>query len=128
MAGSTANSIKRTFLVLGGSLSLGLGILGIFLPVLPTTPFLLLTSYCYVRSSKRLHRWLMGHRIFGPYIYNYVTYKAVKREAKIVSYLFLWGTLLTSMFLVPVLHVRLFLLAVGLGVSIHLHLLKTLLD
>jgi uncharacterized membrane protein YbaN (DUF454 family) len=119
-------SIKKYFLIFIGSLSLAFGIVGIFIPVLPTTPFLLLSSFCFIHSSKRLYNWLINHKIFGEYIYNYMTYRAVKRSTKIGALLFLWLSLMISMLVVSSLHLRIFLFAVGIGVSIHLYTLKTL--
>ena len=120
------NSIKKYLLILLGSVSLILGIIGIFIPLLPTTPFLLLSSFCYVRSSKRMYNWLINHKIFGNYIYCYLTYKAVPMKTKIFAIVFLWTTMIISMLLIPLLHVRLFLAAVGIAVTVHLLTLKTL--
>lgn len=119
-------SIKKYVLIVLGSLSLTLGIVGIFIPVLPTTPFLLLASFCYIRSSKHLYNWLINHKVIGEYIFNYMTYRAVKLSTKIGALLFLWISLIVSMIFVSNLHLRLFLFAVGVGVSIHLYSLKTL--
>lgn len=120
------HSMKKYILIVLGSIALVLGIIGILLPVLPTTPFLLLASFCYLKSSKRLYDWLLSHKVFGPYIYNYITYKAVYRSTKIKTILFLWGTLILSGILVNNLHIRIFLLLVGIVVSIHLFRLKTI--
>jgi len=121
-----ATLIKKCLLVCAGSISLALGVIGAFLPVLPTTPFLLLSAYCYIRSSKRLYNWLINHPVFGAYIYNYMTYRAVTRNTKVSALIFLWLTLITSMALVANLHLTIFLLAVGIGVSIHLATLRTM--
>jgi len=120
------SSLKKYLLIALGSLALGLGALGIAIPVLPTTPFLLIALYCYLRSSRRLYDWLIHHRLFGRYLYNYVTYRAVPRNTKIGAMILLWFGLITSMILVDKLFVRLILLAVGIVVSIHILLLKTL--
>lgn len=120
------SSLKKYLLIAFGSLSLGLGALGVVLPVLPTTPFLLIALYCYLRSSRRLYDWLLHHRLFGRYLYNYVTYRAVPQNTKIGAMILLWAGLITSMILVDKLFVRLILLAVGIAVSIHILLLKTL--
>ena len=120
------NRIKKCLLVIIGTISLILGITGLFLPVLPTTPFLLLASFCYLRSSQRLYRWLMTRKVIGAYIYNYITYKAVLKSTKVFSIIFLWVTLVTSMLLIDNWYVRAFLILVGIGVSIHLLLLKTI--
>ncbi|MDD2484163.1 MAG: YbaN family protein [Eubacteriales bacterium] len=120
------DSIKKYLYIIVGSVSLILGIVGVFLPVLPTTPFLLLSSFCYVRSSQRMYHWLINHKIFGAYIYNYLTYKAIPKKTKVGAILFLWTTLIISMIIVKYLHIRLFLIVVGLAVSTHLLMLKTL--
>lgn len=120
------NSIKKYLLILLGSLSLILGIIGIFLPVLPTTPFLLLSSFCYVRSSKRMYNWLINHKVFGNYIYCYMTYKAIPLKTKIFAIAFLWTTMIISIMLISSLHLRIFLAAVGIAVTVHLFTLKTL--
>lgn len=96
------------------------------MPVLPTTPLLLLASFCYIRSSNRMYNWLINHKILGAYIHNYVTHRAVKRSIKIGALIFLWLTLAISILIISNLHIRLFLFIVGVGVSIHLLTLKTL--
>jgi uncharacterized membrane protein YbaN (DUF454 family) len=68
-----------------GAVSLVLGILGIFLPVLPTTPFILLTAACWARASPRLHRRLLAHPRFGPMIDNWERYHSVPRRVKLTS-------------------------------------------
>lgn len=120
------NKIKTFLLIIIGTLSLILGIIGMFLPVLPTTPFLLLSSFCYLRSSQRLYRWLMTRKVIGAYIYNYITYKSVPRRTKVFSIIFLWTTLIVSMILIGHWHVNVFLILVGIGVTIHLLKLKTI--
>ena len=68
-----------------GFLSLSMGMLGVVLPLLPTTPFVLLSAYCFARSSQRLHDWLLNHRHFGPLIVNWREHRAIRRSAKVVS-------------------------------------------
>lgn len=117
---------RKYFLLTIGTISVFLGILGIFLPLLPTTPFLLLASYCYLRSSEKMHHWIMNHKTFGSYIHNYVEYKAIKKKTRIVALLFLWGSLGFSIFLVPIFYVKIMLLFIGAAVTLHLCTLKTL--
>lgn len=118
--------LKKYIYFFMGSVALFLGIIGIFIPVLPTTPFLLLASFCYLQSSKRMYNWLINHKIFGEYIYCYLTYKAISRKTKIGAIIFLWTTLIISMFLIPSTHIRMFLAFIGIGVTVHLMMLKTL--
>ncbi len=119
-------TIKKHLLIALGSLSLGFGAVGVVLPVLPTTPFLLAALYCYLRSSKRLYDWLMHNRLFGKYLYSYTTYRAVPLQTKLAALVVLWAGLITSMLLVGAIWVRLLLAVVGVAVSIHLILLKTI--
>jgi len=117
--------IKKYLLIIAGSISLGLGMLGIILPVLPTTPFLLLSAFCYLNSSKRLYDWLIGHKRLGHHILGYMEHKTVDRKVKIVALTFLWLSLILSMILVnkPIMYIV--LSSVGIGVSIHLSMLKS---
>lgn len=118
--------IKKYLLIAVGSVSLFLGILGIFLPLLPTVPFLLLTAYCFARSSERLHNWLMQHKTFGSYIYQYQTYRAVTRKTKVMAISFLWGSLVFSISLLQEVVVCVLLVLVGMSVTFYLLTLQTL--
>ncbi len=110
-----------------GSVSLVLGIMGIFLPVLPTTPFLLLSAALYMRSSQRLYAWLMSHRHLGPYIRNFREHKALPLRVKIVSVTMVWATLLYCAFFVArEWWMTLVFIAIALGVSIHILSYRTL--
>jgi len=114
------NNLKKYLLIGFGFLSLGLGILGIFLPVLPTTPFLLLTSYCFLKSSKRLHEKLLAHKILGTYIKNFQENKTIPRKVKACILLTLWTTIALSFCLVDNLIVRILLPLVAIAVSLHI--------
>lgn len=122
------NSKRRTriILIVLGVVTLCIGIVGIVLPILPTTPFLLLASFLFCKSSKKLYNWLEHNRVLGEYIRNYREYRAVKRITKIISVALLWVTLGISIYLVDILYVRVFLCIVGIGVTIHLIRIKTL--
>ena len=89
--------MKYVYIALG-TLSLVLGVLVIFLPLLPTTPFLLLTATLYFKSSPKLYDWLLNHKYFGSYIRNYRENKAISLRAKIISITLLWITISYSIF------------------------------
>lgn len=118
--------LKKYLLIGLGILSLVLGVIGIFLPVLPTTPFLLLSSFCFLRSSKRLYTWLINHKVLGIYIYNYITYKSVKANTKVFALVFLWVSMIISISIVPFVYIKILLVAIATGVTIHILSLKTL--
>jgi uncharacterized membrane protein YbaN (DUF454 family) len=103
-----------------GTVALVLGIIGAFLPLLPTTPFLLLASACYARGSTRLHGWLLGSRVFGPTIRNFEAGKGIPRRAKITAIALLWLSLAWSATRVGHLLLLALLAAIGIGVTIYL--------
>lgn len=109
-----------------GTLSLILGVIGIFIPVLPTTPFLLLASVFYLRSSKTMYNWLINNKILGKYIYCYMTYKAIPKTTKIGAMIFLWLTLSISILLMQSMYIKMFLVLVGIAVTWHVTTIKTL--
>ncbi|MGD2135150.1 MAG: YbaN family protein [Gemmatimonadales bacterium] len=84
---------SKVLLMVLGTLSLALGVLGMLVPLLPTTPFLLLAAACYARSSKRLHRWLLTNRWFGEYIANYHAGRGISLKQKVITILLLWVTI-----------------------------------
>lgn len=96
------------------------------MPVLPTTPFLLLAAYCYMRSSTRMYAWLMNHKILGAYIYSYMKYNAIPVKTRNYALLFLWSTLTISMIAVSSTHLGIILGIIGLCVTLHLMTLKTI--
>ena len=117
----------KMLLFAGGTISLGLGILGIFLPLLPTTPFLILSALLYARSSRKLHGWIMHNRLFGRYIENYVSGGGIPLPAKIVIIAVLWITIgISALFVVSSLIIRIVLLLVATGVSVHIITVRTL--
>lgn len=83
----------RLFLLLLGHLFVAIGVIGIFLPLLPTTPFLLLSAYCYSRGSARLHDWLLSHPRLGPPVRDWFEHGRISRRAKVVSVLLIAGTM-----------------------------------
>ena len=116
----------RIVLLAIGWVSLGLGAIGLFVPVLPTTPFVLLSAACFLRSSHRLHRWLVGHPVFGVHIEEYLAGRGLTRKTKIVALSTLWGSVLLSTILfVPLLVADLIIYAIALGVTIYILRLPT---
>ena len=104
-----------------GTISVALGVLGLFLPLLPTTPFLLLAAACYARSSEKLYHWLLGNRWFGQYIRNYREGKGIPLKRAAVAIALLWLTIgYTAVVAVSLWWVRLILLAIAGGVTVHL--------
>ena len=118
--------MRIIFLFLG-ILSLVLGIVGVFLPVLPTTPFLLLSATLFLRSSQKLYDWLLSHPYLGEYIRNFKEHKAIPLRVKVVSVSLVWITLLyCALFVALEWWMSAMFIAIALGVSIHILHYKTL--
>ena len=119
--------MKKLFFIIIGSLCLILGITGIFLPVLPTTPFLLLSAALFARSSDRLYLWLIDHKIFGEYIRNFREDKAITLQGKIISISTLWLFMLYSIFYIvsEKWYLQVLLGSIALGVSVYILSFKT---
>ena len=121
------NSFKRGTFIVAGTISLGLGAAGVFLPILPTTPFLLLSAACYYKGSERMHRWLLNNKLFGSYIRNYKEGKGISKIAKILSLFLLWITIgYSAFFMISSYVVQLILFAVAIVVTVHVATLPTL--
>lgn len=117
----------KYFLALLGLISLGLGILGIFLPVLPTTPLLLLAAALFLRSSRPLYDWLMNHPKLGPYITNFMVHKSIPLRVKVISVSMLWITLLyCAIFVAEHWAFRLFFIVLAVAITVHILSYKTL--
>ncbi len=102
---------KLTILILG-HFFLVLGIIGAFLPVLPTTPFLLLAAYCYSKSNDKLHQWILNHKYFGPSIKNWHEHGIISKKAKALA----------TITLILVMSLRIPTLNVHLGIKIFANL------
>jgi uncharacterized membrane protein YbaN (DUF454 family) len=119
--------LTKTLLLVCGTLCVALATLGIFLPVLPTTPFLLLAAACYAKSSERFYNWLLTNRWFGRYIQNYRQGRGIPLRHKVITIVLLWLTIgYTAWFLVSPWWGKLILLGIATGVTIHLARIKTL--
>jgi len=88
----------RIFFIILGLISVILAALGILLPGLPATPFLLLASYSFARSSKRMHDWLINNKVFGPILADFIDRKGIRLNIKILSIVMMWGMMLLSVF------------------------------
>ena len=96
------------------------GFIGIFLPVLPTTPLLLLTAWCYYRGSDRLYGWLMSHPYFGRHIRNFRENKIIPRKVKAYTLILLWASLLFCAYILPPLWLKCLMIAIAVGVTWHI--------
>ena len=112
---------RRIIYIILGFFFLILGAVGIFIPLLPTTPFWLLTCWFYLRSSEKLYNRAMSNRYFGSYIRNYMVDKAIPLQSKIISISVVWlSTILTSFFLIEYLWVKVLLMLISIGVTWHI--------
>ncbi|NLE23181.1 MAG: DUF454 domain-containing protein [Actinobacteria bacterium] len=125
----TFKDVKRlrpTLFVACGWTSLGLGVAGLALPVLPTVPFVLLAAACFLRGSERRHRWLVSHPVFGPPIADYLAGRGLRPRAKAVALLALWTSVLLSVVaFVPLLAADVAMLVVAAAVSVYILRLPT---
>jgi uncharacterized membrane protein YbaN (DUF454 family) len=109
--------VKRLLVVLG-SVFLAVGVIGIFVPLLPTTPFLLLASACYLRGSERMHRWLTGHGRLGAYIRAFEEGRGIPLRGKVLAMATMWPSLAYAAWVVPWPALGVFLLASGAAVTL----------
>ena len=125
--GKITSKLSKLALLLAGNFFVAFGILGIFLPLLPTTPFLLLAAACYIRSSERFYNWLMNNKWLGNYIKNYREKKSIPLKVKVLSLSFLWLTIGYSVFfVVNIFLLRVILILIAIGVTIHVLSIRTL--
>lgn len=123
---SPASSLLRLVIFSAGVMATLLGILGIFLPLLPTVPLLLLASACFARSSERCYRWLIDHPRLGPLFAGYLDGAGIPLRAKLWALTLLWSSIsVSAFFLVPLLAVRVGLFCVAAGVTLYLLRLPT---
>jgi uncharacterized membrane protein YbaN (DUF454 family) len=122
----TVGTLARWFLILAGTIFLGLAAIGVVLPLIPTTPFLLLAAACYARSSKRFSNWLLGNRFFGKVVQNYREGKGIPLKIKVFSISLLWITIGCSVaFAINILAVQIILILIAFGVTLHIMFLPT---
>jgi uncharacterized protein len=119
------NPVLRWLLAVGGFVFIGVGILGMFLPLLPTTVFFILAAWCFARSSAKFHHWLHHNRVFGKYLSNYRSGAGMTVKAKVYSIGFLWlGIIISAVVLTENVYIRILLGAIALGVTYHIYTIK----
>ncbi|MDO9152291.1 MAG: YbaN family protein [Paludibacter sp.] len=117
----------KKLLILFGIISLILGIIGVFVPLLPATPFILLAAWLFARSSDKLYNWLMHHKVFGKIVRDYHIDKSISLHAKIISLSFMWTTMLYTI-AVPAcgkIWLQFILAVIAIGVTIYILHFKT---
>ena len=118
--------IRRHILLACGWLALGLGAVGMFVPILPTAPLVLLAAACFMRSSESLHAWLVEHPRFGPHISDYLAGRGIRRRAKVLAVVTLWASVaLSSAYLVPVPFARVAIVVIAAAVTVYLLAMPT---
>jgi len=116
-----SNRLKKAFYVFLGSIFLFLGAIGIIIPLLPTTPFLLLSAACYYKGSKRMHNWIQKNRIFGEHIRNYKEGRGMLLKTKVITITILWASIsYTALFIIQTIFIQIILITIAAGVTIHL--------
>ena len=118
-------NLKKKLYITFGLLAVALAIVGVFIPGLPTVPFLLVALFCFERSSKKYHDMIMNNKYFGPVLQDYYSGKGLTSSVKIKAILFLSCGMIFSIYKIQNLHARIALAIVWLGVAIHIILLKT---
>lgn len=114
-------SLWRRYCLIGlGWLSIVLGVIGIFLPILPTTPFILLAAWCFARSSQHFHSWLLNHRRLGPIVHAWQSGEGLPRKVRNRVLLLLWVSLISTSLLVAQLWLIPLLAIVGTGTTVYL--------
>jgi uncharacterized protein len=122
----SSSGLVRALWIMAGTISLAIGLVGVVVPVLPTTPFLLIAAACYLRGSRRMYDWMVSTRFVGRYLSDYVEGRGVSVRAKVVSIIVLWVLIILSAALATGNDVaRLVLAAVGIAVTAHLVMLRT---
>ncbi|MDP1623510.1 MAG: YbaN family protein [Bacteroidales bacterium] len=120
------NKVLRIIVLLGGFVFTFLAGLGAILPLLPTTPFLIVAAACFHKSSPRFYRLIMNNRFFGHYLRDYQSGKGISPRVKIAALTFLWVTSIVSVFLfIPYLWFKILVIAMAMGVTVHIYMIKT---
>lgn len=123
------SNFNKKALVIAGHIMLLLGILGIIIPLMPTTVFLLMASFCYAKSSPKLDDWIHTNKYFGKHLRNYKDKKGTTISVKLFSISCLWFSILLSIYTLRnysnFLWISILLLIIAIAVTIHLITIKT---
>ncbi len=122
---ATRSKLLNGLLVVFGTVFVALGVVGVLLPIVPTTPFLLLAAFCYAHSSERFYLWLLTNRFFGNYIRDWREKKGFTVRVKIWIISIMASTMGASIYFVPITFVRVLLIVIGFGVAIYIWRLPT---
>lgn len=114
------NPVLRYLLLVCGFISLGLGIVGIFLPIMPTTPFILLAAACFARSSTRFYNWITSHPRYGKMVADYLAGRGLPRKTKLLAISLLWLSIIFACFLVDFAWARVAMLLTAIAVSVYI--------
>jgi uncharacterized membrane protein YbaN (DUF454 family) len=114
------NKVIKALVLFVGGLSVVLGVIGIFLPVMPTTPFLLLAAACFMRTSPKFYNWLVGHPKLGKYLVYYLEGKGIPLKAKVYTIATMAISMGVTCYFVPVTAVRILLPLVGVLVTLYI--------
>jgi len=117
--------IKKFLWMIFGYSALGLGTLGIFLPILPTTPFVLLAAFSFLKGSPKCYQWLINHKTFGPMVKSYIQDRAISRKTRKVALTTLWCSLILSSLMINRWYLTALLVIIGSSVSLYIIQLKT---
>lgn len=109
---------KRLCWLLGGCVSLTTGLIGIIVPILPTTPLVILAAFCFSKSSPVLHNWLVTNKYFGRYIADYQRGKGVPTRIKAFAVLIVWTSVLVTLSVIPLFVVKVMMLVIAVLVTI----------
>ena len=120
----SSSKLKKCIFYVIGYLSVALGIIGLILPILPTTPFLLLATACFARNSEKAYNWLTNNKIFGKFIRDYREGKGLSVKVRIYTLFFLWLSIILSILFISILWVQILLLIIASLVSMHVIMIK----
>ncbi|MDA8236196.1 MAG: YbaN family protein [Clostridia bacterium] len=119
------DKLTKLVFITAGSIFVALGVLGMVLPLIPTTPFLLLGAACYARSSEKFYNWLVNHKCFGKFIKNYFEGKGISLKGKVLSVSLLWVSIGYTIYALPSFYGGVFLVLLASGVTAYLLSLNT---